>query len=75
MTKECFKEPGQVVRLWLHECERVLADRLVNEADLAKFADMRVAASRKYFADVPQARSRQPILRYCCLLSWFESHL
>ena len=41
------------MRLWVHECERVLADRLINEADLNKFSDMRINATKKYFDDVP----------------------
>ena len=54
MTKDFYKEPEQVVRLWVHECERVLADRMVSKADLDKFADMCAKATRKHFADIPQ---------------------
>ena len=39
-----------------HECERVLADCMINQADLDRFADMRVKATRKYFADVPEVK-------------------
>lgn len=53
MVKDQLTEPKAAVRLWVHECERVLADRLINEADLAKFQDMRVNATKKYFDDVP----------------------
>jgi dynein heavy chain len=52
MTKEAYKEPLQVVRLWVHECERVLGDRLVSEADQAKFGEFRAATIRKFFGDL-----------------------
>jgi dynein heavy chain len=60
MTSEFYKEPAQVIRLWVHECERVLSDRLINQADLDKFADMRVKATRKYFAEIPEVTCVPP---------------
>ena len=56
MTREHFKEPLHVARLWVHECERVLSDRLVNSADLARFAEFRANATKKHFDDIKQAR-------------------
>lgn len=44
----------QVVRLWVHECERVLSDRLVSEADIAKYREFRTAVLQKYFGDLPR---------------------
>ena len=52
MVPEQFKEKAAVVRLWVHECERVLCDRLVSDADIAKFGDFRVNTTKKYFEDV-----------------------
>jgi len=46
-----------VVRLWVHESERVLRDRLVSEADMLKFGEFRDAVFRKHFADLPVVRS------------------
>lgn len=57
MTSEFYKEPEQVVRLWVHECERAFADRMIDQSDLSRFADMRVKATRKFFADIPEACS------------------
>lgn len=54
MTRDVFREPLAAVRLWVHECERVFADRLVSEADQAKFHEFRVAATRKHFEDFKQ---------------------
>ena len=53
MTKAEFKEPLPVVRLWVHECERVLSDRLVSDNDLAKFSEMRVDVIKKHFGNMP----------------------
>ncbi|EFN51784.1 hypothetical protein CHLNCDRAFT_37234 [Chlorella variabilis] len=49
MTKETIKEPLQAVRLWLHECKRVLSDRLVSEQDIARFSEFCGTVVRKYF--------------------------
>ena len=56
MTKEYFKEPVKVVRLWVHECERVLMDRMVSDTDMLKFGDFRINITKKHFDDVPQVR-------------------
>lgn len=57
MTAELFTEPRQVVRLWAHECDRVFADRMMTHADVDKYAEMRVRASRKFFPELPQVRT------------------
>ena len=54
MSKDYFKEPVKVVRLWVHECERVLADRMINDTDMTKFNEFRVTVTKKYFDDVNQ---------------------
>ena len=53
-VKEQLKDPVSVVRLWSHECERVMADRLISLPDLTKFGALRVNASKKFFEEVPQ---------------------
>lgn len=45
--KEYYREPVKVARLWVHECERVFRDRMINEADMAKFDEFRVAVTKK----------------------------
>ncbi|KAK9866454.1 hypothetical protein WJX84_011662 [Apatococcus fuscideae] len=63
MTKEYFKEPVKVVRLWVHECERVLMDRMVNDTDMLKFGDFRINTTKKHFDDIPQAEvESRPLL-------------
>eukprot|EP01138_Halocafeteria_seosinensis_P009362 gb/GECG01009567.1/.p1 GENE.gb/GECG01009567.1/~~gb/GECG01009567.1/.p1 ORF type:complete len:4452 (+),score=647.06 gb/GECG01009567.1/:1-13356(+) len=44
-----FQEPVKLVRLWLHESERVYGDRLVSEEDLEKYRQLAVAQVKKRF--------------------------
>lgn len=72
MTKDYYKEPVKVVRLWVHECERVLADRMINDTDMTKFNEFRVTVTKKYFDDVNQVNTKfstQP----CCPELLFQS--
>jgi len=46
-------QPRQAVRLWVHECERVFRDRMVSDADAAKFDEFKAAVTKKYFEDLP----------------------
>lgn len=41
------------MRLWIHECERVFRDRLLSDADAAKFDEFRVGVTRKFFDELP----------------------
>jgi AAA+ lid domain len=54
MTKEQYREPLKVARLWVHEVERVFRDRMVTEIDMAKFNEFRVNVTKKYFEDLNQ---------------------
>ena len=56
MTKAEFREPLPAVRLWVHECERVLGDRLVSDTDRAKFGELRLEVTKKHFANLPLVR-------------------
>ena len=54
MTAAQFKDSVSCVRLWIHECERVFADRLISEADSAKFSELRLSTTKKYFSSISQ---------------------
>ena len=45
------RTPTQVVRLWVHECERVFGDRMASEEDVARFHKMRLGVTRKQFEE------------------------
>lgn len=52
-----------MARLWIHECERVFRDRMVSEADMLKFDEMRAVVSKKYFDDLGgEAVDARPLL-------------
>lgn len=48
-SAEHFDNPIKISRLWLHESERVYADRLVSPADLAAYNKNAQAVANKYF--------------------------
>ena len=54
MVPEQFGERTTAIRLWVHECERVLCDRLISEKDIALFNEFRVNVTRKFFEDTTQ---------------------
>ncbi len=56
MNAAQFKDSVSCVRLWVHECERVFADRLISEADIAKFSELRQSTTKKYFSNISQVR-------------------
>ncbi|XP_075576162.1 dynein axonemal heavy chain 17 isoform X2 [Pelecanus crispus] len=51
-TPECLKSPVDLVRLWLHEAERVYGDKLVDEKDQKGFGKMLVETCRKFFDEL-----------------------
>jgi dynein heavy chain len=63
MIKENYQEPLKVVRLWVHECERVFLDRLINETDIARYGEFKEQITKKYVDEVPLAEIQErPIL-------------
>ena len=62
MLQEFYTNPLNVVRLWVHEVERVFSDRMVHQNDITKFDEMRVTITKKYFEDQdPEAVEARPI--------------
>ncbi|NXE29303.1 DYH17 protein, partial [Ardeotis kori] len=55
-TPECLKSPVDLVRLWLHEAERVYGDKLVDDKDQKGFEKMLVETCRKFF-DSPRGNA------------------
>ena len=47
-----YSEPLKMVRLWMHECNRVFEDRLVSEMDLTRFNDLLVECSKRFFSEI-----------------------
>ncbi|XP_074778161.1 dynein axonemal heavy chain 17 [Athene noctua] len=53
-TPECLKSPVDLVRLWLHEAERVYGDKLVDEQDQKGFGKILVDTCKKFFGELDQ---------------------
>ena len=49
---EQFKDPDKMVRLWLHESERVYGDILVSYENMASYAKLAQGVGKKLFANV-----------------------
>ncbi|KAK3254170.1 Dynein beta chain, flagellar outer arm [Cymbomonas tetramitiformis] len=53
--KESYTDPLKSIRLWLHECESVFRDRMVSEADMTRFDELRIPITKKFFEDADQS--------------------
>ncbi|XP_071429942.1 dynein axonemal heavy chain 17 isoform X2 [Pithys albifrons albifrons] len=53
-TPECLKSPVDLVRLWLHEAERVYGDKLVDEQDQASFRKLLADTCKASFQDLSE---------------------
>ncbi|NXB98994.1 DYH17 protein, partial [Orthonyx spaldingii] len=51
-TPECLKNPVDLVRLWLHEAERVYGDKLVDEEDQYRFTKLLADICKASFQDI-----------------------
>src|SRR5690606_36186037 len=51
--KEIYKKPIDIIKLWLHECHRIFADRFMFMDDLTKFNDLIASVSKQYFDETP----------------------
>ncbi|KAM7035687.1 dynein axonemal heavy chain 17 [Acridotheres tristis] len=51
-TPECLKTPVDLVRLWLHEAERVYGDKLVDEEDQYSFKKLLADICKASFQDL-----------------------
>ena len=67
MTPVRFRDAVSCVRLWIHECERVFADRLISEADIAKFNELRMSATKKHFGALKQVSASSMLVSGCAL--------
>jgi len=50
---ECAKSPVELIRLWLHESERVYRDKLVDKTDMDTYDNIRKDIVKKSFEVSP----------------------
>ncbi|KAL2078484.1 hypothetical protein ACEWY4_026169 [Coilia grayii] len=48
----CAKTPPELVRIWLHECNRVYGDKLTEEKDMETFEKLQERTCKKCFEDM-----------------------
>ncbi|NXP52612.1 DYH17 protein, partial [Heliornis fulica] len=51
-TPECLQTPVDLVRLWLHEAERVYGDKLIDGVDRSALGGMLADTSRQFFDEL-----------------------
>lgn len=52
---DCLSQPCDIVRLWLHETQRVYGDKLTEEKDIDSFAKMQLDVFKKNFEDMDES--------------------
>ena len=57
-TAECVKTPIDMVRLWMHECDRVYRDKLVDEKDMENYDKIQGDISKKTFEVCPESKAQ-----------------
>ncbi|XP_071447818.1 dynein beta chain, ciliary [Hetaerina americana] len=64
-TNECLVAPVDLVRLWLHETQRVYGDKLTDDKDLEAFAKIQADFVKKNFEEVDEAAVSEKPNIYC----------
>ncbi|NXP60283.1 DYH17 protein, partial [Chloropsis cyanopogon] len=64
-TPECLKTPVDLVRLWLHEAERVYGDKLVDEEDQYSFKKVMADISKASFQELNEEQMFAKPNIYC----------
>ncbi|PAA56702.1 hypothetical protein BOX15_Mlig034196g2 [Macrostomum lignano] len=63
---DCLKGRLDLIRLWMHECERVYCDKLVDSEDIAKYQSISKDVAKKMLSDYitgsEEAAFRRPLL-------------
>ncbi|KAG7506656.1 dynein heavy chain 9, axonemal [Solea senegalensis] len=51
-TSECLKAPADLLKIYLHECNRVYRDKLVEEQDFQVFDKLQADTVKKFYEDM-----------------------
>ena len=62
---DCIKGPVELVRIWIHEANRVYRDKLVDKEDQESFDRIVRDLVHKSFEDIPEAQIFQEPLLFC----------
>ncbi|XP_076261923.1 dynein heavy chain at 93AB isoform X2 [Rhynchophorus ferrugineus] len=64
-TTDCLNQPVDLVRLWLHECQRVYGDKLVEEKDIDAFFKLQLDVFKKNFEEIDESLVFEKPIIYC----------
>lgn len=53
-TNDCLVDSTDIVRLWLHETQRVYGDKMTDEKDIDSFSKMQIDAVKKSFEELDE---------------------
>ncbi|ETE67846.1 Dynein heavy chain 9, axonemal, partial [Ophiophagus hannah] len=65
-TPECLKTPQDLVKLYLHESNRVYRDKMVDDKDLIVFDKMQVEAVKKFYDDIEESLEQTRKMNIYC---------
>ncbi|CAH1986862.1 unnamed protein product [Acanthoscelides obtectus] len=54
-TNDCLNQPFDLVRLWVHECQRVYGDKLIEEKDIDSFSKLQLDIFKKNFEEIDES--------------------
>lgn len=54
-SMDCLNQPSDLVRLWLHECQRVYGDKLTDEKDIDAFSKLQTDVFKKNFEEIDES--------------------
>lgn len=54
-TNECLNAPTDMIRIWLHECQRVYGDKLIDDKDIDSFNKMQTDIVKKSFEEIDES--------------------
>ncbi|XP_023310922.1 dynein beta chain, ciliary-like, partial [Anoplophora glabripennis] len=53
-SNDCLNQPSDLIRLWLHECQRVYGDKLIEEKDIDAFTKLQSDVFKKNFEETDE---------------------
>lgn len=64
-TNECLGTPTDMIRIWLHETQRVYADKLTDDKDIDSFTKMQTDIVKKSFEEIDESIVFDKPIIYC----------
>ncbi|XP_036372722.1 dynein heavy chain 9, axonemal [Megalops cyprinoides] len=65
-TSDCLKTPHDLVKIYLHESNRVYRDKMVEEKDFGAFDKMQSDTVKKFYEDVEETLEETKVMNMYC---------